>query len=138
MNERQKKAHMLAAYTYADLSYCERKKVGCVIVKDDKIISIGYNGAPSGWDNGCEDCNNVTKPHIIHAEANAILKLAKSSGGGKGSTVFVTCAPCLPCALMLSTVEISEVYYAEEYRGTDGIELLLQHNIPVYQLNPKQ
>lgn len=138
MNERQLKAHMSTAFIYAKLSRCERKKVGCVIIKDNNIISIGYNGSPKGWDNTCEDCNNQTMPHIIHAEANAILKLARTQGGGKDSSVFITCSPCISCALLLATMEVKEVYYSEVYRGTEGIELLLQHNIPVYNLTINQ
>lgn len=134
MNERQQKAHMTAALGYSQLSYCERKKVGCVIVKNNSIISIGYNGTPQGWDNTCEDCNNKTHPHVIHAEANAILKLARYGGDGDGCSIFITHSPCVSCAMLIATIGAKEVYYSELYRDDGGIQLLLQHNIPVYHL----
>lgn len=129
------RAYMKTAYNFAELSYCVRRKVGCVIVKDDRIISIGYNGTPPGWENCCEDENNKTLPHVIHAEANAIAKLAKTEGGGIGSTVFVTTAPCIECAKQLATIGIKELYYAEDYRGlVEGIHFLQKCGVPVSKL----
>lgn len=134
MKQRYVQAHMKVAYVYANLSYCERRKVGCVIVKDDRIISIGYNGTPTGWDNCCEDSNNNTKPEVIHAEANAIAKLAKIDGGGFGASVFTTSAPCYDCAKQLGVIKIKDLYYCEEYRITDGIDFLERCGIIVYKV----
>ena len=111
MKNRYAIAHMKTAYAYAELSHAKRLRVGCVIVKDDRIISIGFNGTPPGWDNVCEDTNGKTKPEVIHAEANAIAKLAKTTGGGKGSSVFITHSPCLGCAKQLATMEVKEVFF---------------------------
>ena len=135
MKERYAIAHMQAAYVYADLSYCIRKKVGCVIVKDGRLISIGFNGTPPGRPNVCEDEAGNTLPEVYHAEANAISKLAKSTGGGSGSSVFVTIAPCLYCAKELANMEIQELYYCEEYRDTAGVDFLRMSDIPVIKLN---
>lgn len=118
------KAHMRVAETYATLSKAVRLKVGAIVVKDSRVISIGYNGTPSGWDNKCEDENNVTKPEVIHAEANAIAKLARSSESGLGADMFITHAPCLECAKLIYSAGISKVYYRTQYRNTDGIEFL--------------
>jgi dCMP deaminase len=104
------------------------------MVKDDRIISIGFNGTPPGWDNCCEDDNNTTKPEVYHAESNAIAKLAKGIESGKGASVFVTCAPCIDCAKLLAQIEVKEVYYSEEYRGTAGIDHLTARGIPTYKL----
>lgn len=130
-------AHMQAAYVYSQLSYCNRKQVGCVIVKDDRIISIGYNGTPSGWDNDCENDEGLTKPEVIHAEANALAKLAKSNESGEGASVFVTCAPCIHCAKMLVQTSVKEVYYGEEYRNTEGLDFLERGGIKTTYL-PKE
>lgn len=145
MKEKEARAHMLSAYNYADLSYCIRKKVGCVIVKDNRIISIGYNGTPPGWDNCCETEDGKSKPEVIHAELNAIGKLAKSTESGKGASVFVTCEPCIECAVLISVSGIAEVYYAEKYvgsksseRGMEGVEYLERCNIPVHFWSVKQ
>lgn len=134
MKSKYLKAHMATAFEYAKLSHCQRRKVGCVFVKDDRIISIGYNGSPPGWDNVCEDENNNTKPEIIHAEANAIAKLAKTTESGEGSTVFITLAPCLNCAKQLAAMDVAEVYYGEKYRNTDGVEHLHKRGIPTYYI----
>lgn len=133
-------AHMKTAYVYAQLSYCEKKKVGCVVVKDDRIISIGYNGAPSGWENVCEDCNGNTLASVYHAEANAITKLAKCSESGYDASVFVTCTPCYDCAKLLSQTKIKELYYGEHYTSStnktkgNGLEHLHQCNIPTFHI----
>jgi dCMP deaminase len=117
-------AHMKSAFNYAECSTAERLKVGCVIVKDHRIISIGYNGMPSGWTNICEDEDFVTKPEVLHAEENAITKLARSNESGEGATAFITHAPCLSCAKLLYSSGVSEVFYTHTYKNNDGIEFL--------------
>lgn len=141
MKQREALAHMRSAFNYADLSHCERKKVGCVIVKENRIISIGYNGTPPGWDNCCEDEDGNTKPVVIHAEKNAIGKLAQSHESGNGASAFVTCSPCVDCADLLSVSGIKEIYYAEEYKaarstqkGMSGLEYLELCGIPTVHL----
>ena len=110
------------------LSRAVRLQVGSVIVKDDRIISIGYNGMPAGWDNNCEnileDGTLKTKPEVLHAESNAIAKLAKSTESGAGASLFVTHAPCIDCAKLIYQSGITEVYYLNDYRDADGIEFL--------------
>ena len=130
-------AHMRVAYIYANLSYCVRRKVGCVIVKDDKIISIGYNGTPSGFSNTCEtEDGKSTLPITIHAELNAITKLAKSHESGNGASLFVTTAPCQQCAITILQSGITNVYYCEDYRGvTDGVDFLRKAGIKVLQVS---
>lgn len=135
MKERQAKAHIRAANVYADLSYCKRLKVGCVIVKDNRIISIGYNGTPAGADNVCEDEHGATKQEVIHAEDNALSKLDRSAGEtAEGSTVFVTHAPCKPCAEKIVAAKVPLVIYEKSYRDTNGIQYLVQHGVVVQQL----
>lgn len=134
MKEKYKIAHMKAAHVYAELSYCKRKQVGCVIVKGDRIISIGYNGTPEGWDNTCEDKDGTTLPEVLHAELNAIGKLAEDDGGGRNASLFVTISPCLPCAVLIKRAGIKEVYYYEEYRTSEGIEFLRKCGILVEQV----
>lgn len=129
-------AHMKTAHVYSQLSYCKRRKVGCIIVKDDRVISIGYNGTPPGWENVCEDCNkNTTKPETYHAEANAIAKLAKSGESGKNAVVFCTCTPCFECAKLLAQIEVKEVFYSETYHKTEGINFLNKCDIPTIQIS---
>jgi len=138
MKEKFLHAHMDAAFVYSKLSYCVRKQVGCVIVKNDRIISIGYNGMPPGWENVCEDDNGLSKPEVIHAEANAVAKLARSNDSAEGATCFITCGPCLPCAKLLHSAGVKEVYYAEEPRGVEGgVEHLHACNVKVEQLDYK-
>ena len=120
---------MQAAHVYAKCSTALRLNVGALIVKDDRIISIGYNGMPSGWDNVCEDENNKSRPEVLHAESNAIAKLAKSSESGDGSAIFITHSPCLDCAKMIYQSGIKQVYYSNEYRSTDGVDFLNKCNI---------
>jgi dCMP deaminase len=115
--------YMKVAHLFAEHSSAKRKKVGAVIVKDDRIISIGYNGMPAGWDNECE-IDNVTKPEVLHAESNAIAKLAKSTESGDGATMFITCSPCIECAKLIYQSGITEVYYAEDYRTDEGVKFL--------------
>ena len=133
MKPKHIKAHMKAAYAYAECSTAERLKVGCVLVKDHRIISIGYNGMPSEWTNVCEDESGKTKPEVIHAEANAVAKLARSNESGEGSVAFITHAPCLSCAKMLYSAGVSEVVYSQSYRETVGVDFLVRCEIPVSQ-----
>ena len=125
-------ALLQSAFNYAECSTAERLKVGCVIVKDDRIISIGYNGMPSGWTNVCEDKDFVTKPEVLHAEENAITKLAKCTESGEGAAAFITHAPCLSCAKLLHGAGIVEVYYIHSYRDTDGLEFLKKCGITLH------
>ena len=124
------------ARIWAENSYCERRKVGALVVKDKTIISDGYNGTPSGFENKCEDSNNVTHPYVLHAEANAITKLARSSNNSDGSTLYVTASPCIECAKLIIQAGIKKVVYAEKYRLTDGTDLLRQAGVEVIYLNP--
>lgn len=142
MTEREDKQLLLdlrylrMARIWAENSYCERRKVGALVVKDKMIISDGYNGTPSGFENVCEDDNNVTKPYVLHAEANAITKLARSSNNSDGSTLYVTAAPCIECSKLIIQSGIKRVVYAEKYRLEDGINLLKKAKIEVMYLNP--
>ena len=128
--------YLLMARIWAENSYCQRRKVGALVVKDKMIISDGYNGTPSGFENVCEDENNVTHPYVLHAEANAITKLARSSNNSDGATLYVTASPCIECAKLIIQSGIKRVIYAEKYRLTDGIDLLERANIEVKYLNP--
>jgi dCMP deaminase len=134
MKDKFLKAHMKAAQVYASLSSAKRLQVGAVVVKDNRIISIGYNGTPTGWDNNCEDFDGKTKPEVIHAEANAIAKLASSHESGKDATMFVTHAPCMECAKLVYNSGIRSLYYREAYRNDDGIAFLKRCNFTVKQL----
>jgi dCMP deaminase len=118
------------ASVWARNSYCKRRQVGALIVKDRMIISDGYNGTPSGFENVCEE-DGVTKPYVLHAEANAITKVAKSSNSSDGATLYVTASPCLECAKLIIQSGIKRVVYSEEYRITDGIDLLRRAGIEV-------
>jgi dCMP deaminase len=124
------------AKIWAENSYCERRKVGALIVKDKMIISDGYNGNPSGFENICEDENNVTKPYVLHAEANAITKIARSNNSSDGATMYVTDAPCIECAKLIIQAGIKRLVYSKEYRVEDGINLLKRAGIEVIYLNP--
>mgnify|MGYP003636934246 FL=1 len=135
MKQKHKIAHMKSAFNYAECSTANRLQVGCVLVKDNRIISIGYNGMPSGWTNECETEDNVTKPEVIHAESNAICKLARSSENGEGATAFVTHQPCMDCAKLLYQSGITEVYYAHKYRLTHGVDFLEKCGITVEQMS---
>jgi len=125
-------AYMKAAHVFADLSSAERLKVGAIIVKDGRIISIGYNGTPSGWDNTCE-VDGVTKPEVIHAEANAISKLARSTESGQGAEMYLTHSPCIECAKLIHASGIRRVYYQDTYRSKEGIDFLLECGVRVTQ-----
>jgi dCMP deaminase len=135
-------AYMDVAERFAQLSSAVRLKVGAIVVKDDRIISIGYNGMPSGWDNVCEHpvyqqdgtSELKTKPEVLHAESNAIAKLAKSSESGNGATIFITHAPCMDCAKLIYQSGINSVYYRTAYRSTQGIEFLQKSNIQVMNI----
>ena len=120
-------AHMKVAFVYAELSYCKRKQVGCVIVKNDNIISHGYNGTPSGEENCCEDENGNSKANVIHAEDNALRKLVRSHESSEGAYVFLTAAPCVRCAEKLTDARIKKVYYAETYSSVHGGGLGFDH-----------
>ena len=127
-------AHMKVAETYAELSTAKRLHVGALVVKDNRVISIGYNGMPAGWTNVCEDEEFKTKPEVLHAETNAIAKLARSNESGEGATMFITHAPCLDCAKLIYQAGISKVYYKNEYRANTGIEFLNKSNIEVIKI----
>lgn len=129
--------YLRMARIWAENSYCKRRQVGALVVKNNAIISDGYNGTPSGFENVCEDDNNVTKPYVLHAEANAITKLARSSNNSDGSTLYVTASPCIECAKLIIQAGIKRVVYGEEYRLTDGIDLLRRAGIEVLFLDPE-
>ena len=133
---------MKTAETFAELSHARRLHVGAIVVKDDRIISIGYNGMPAGWDNNCEDVvqhsddtiSLKTKPEVLHAETNAIAKLAKSNESGLGATMFITHAPCLDCAKLIYQSGIGNVLYRNSYRDTSGITFLEKSGIQVLKV----
>ncbi|HPB89436.1 MAG TPA: dCMP deaminase family protein [Bacteroidales bacterium] len=136
-NNKQEKfdlSYLEMAQVWAKNSYCKRKQVGALIVKDRMIISDGYNGTPSGFENVCEDETGATKAYVLHAEANAITKVAKSGNSSEGSTLYVTASPCLECAKLIIQAGIKRVVYHEDYRITDGIDLLRRAGIEVQQL----
>ncbi|MBO5538152.1 MAG: dCMP deaminase family protein [Prevotella sp.] len=126
--------YLRMARIWAENSYCKRRQVGALVVKDKMIISDGYNGTPSGFDNVCEDDNNVTHPYVLHAEANAITKLARSSNNSEGSTLYVTSSPCIECAKLIIQSGIKRVVYGEQYRLADGLDLLRRAGIEVVLL----
>lgn len=130
---------MKTAETFAELSHARRLHVGAIIVKNDRIISIGYNGMPAGWDNNCEnileDGSLKTKPEVLHAERNALDKLAKGNEGGLGSAMFITHAPCLECAKSIYGAGISHVFYRDSYRSEDGIQFLTKCGVTVEKLD---
>lgn len=139
MKEKFKQAFMKTAQTFAELSHARRLQVGCIIVKDDRIISIGYNGMPAGWDNNCEDeflhedgsQTIKTKQEVLHAETNAIAKLARSNESGEGASLFVTHSPCIECAKLIYQSGIQNVYYGQNYRDNAGITFLQTSGINV-------
>lgn len=116
--------YLRMAAIWAENSYCERRKVGALLVKDKMIISDGYNGTPAGFENVCEDENGVTKPYVLHAEANAITKVARSNNSSEGSTLYITASPCVECAKLIIQAGITRVVFSELYRLTDGVDLL--------------
>ena len=125
------KRYIRMASFWAENSYCQRRQVGALIVKDKMIISDGYNGTPSGFENVCEDENNITKPYVLHAEANAITKIARSNNSSNGATMYVTASPCIECAKLIIQACIKRVVYSEKYRLEDGINLLKRAGIEV-------
>lgn len=128
-------SYIKMASIWAKNSYCKRRQVGALIVKERMIISDGYNGTPSGFENICEDETGATKPYVLHAEANAISKIAKSGNSSEGSTMYVTASPCLECAKLIIQAGIKRVVYKDEYRLTDGIDLLKRAGIEVVKLD---
>jgi dCMP deaminase len=143
MTEEQKQYNLDIRYLrmariWAENSYCERRKVGALVVKNQMIISDGYNGTPSGFENVCEDENNVTKTYVLHAEANAITKIARSSNSSSGATMYITASPCIECAKLIIQAGIKRVVYSEKYRLEDGINLLKRAGIETIYLNPEK
>ncbi|HOH55694.1 MAG TPA: dCMP deaminase family protein [Paludibacteraceae bacterium] len=137
MNEKQKlldTRYMRMARIWAENSYCQRRQVGALLVKNKMIISDGYNGTPAGFENNCEDENGNSKPYVLHAEANAITKVARSHNSSDGATLYVTASPCMECAKLIIQAGIKRVVYGEHYRIMDGIELLERAGIEVVYL----
>ncbi len=142
MKPKLKQAYMKTAEIFAELSYARRLHVGSIIVKDDRIISIGYNGMPAGWENTCEEeilyedggITLKTKPEVLHAESNAIAKLARSNESGEGADIFITHSPCLECANLIYQSGIRRVFYGEEYRDNKGIQFLKQSGVEIEQI----
>ena len=129
------KRYLRMAMIWSENSYCQRRQVGALIVNDNRIISDGFNGTPSGFENICEDENNITKPYVLHAEANAITKVAASSNSSQGATIYVTSAPCIECAKLIIQSGIQRVVYSEKYRIADGCELLERAGITLDYIN---
>ncbi|HHT28971.1 MULTISPECIES: dCMP deaminase family protein [Petrimonas] len=129
------KRYMRMAFIWSENSYCKRRQVGAILVKDKMIISDGYNGTPSGFENVCEDEQNVTKPYVLHAEANAITKVARSNNSSDGATLYVTSSPCIECAKLIIQAGIRRVVYADSYRLSDGVELLKKANIELISVD---
>ena len=127
------KSYLDMAAIWARNSYCKRRQVGALLVKDKMIISDGYNGTPSGFENVCEDETGATKPYVLHAEANAIAKVAKSGNSSLGATLYVTASPCLECSKLIIQAGIKRVVYRDEYRLTDGVDLLRRAGVEVEQ-----
>ncbi len=127
--------YLKMAHIWSQNSYCKRRQVGALLVKDKMIISDGYNGTPSGFENNCEDENFKTYPYVLHAEANAITKVAKSNNSSDGATLYVTSSPCLECSKLIIQAGIKRVVFSDNYRLEDGINLLKQANIEVVQIN---
>jgi dCMP deaminase len=142
MKEKFKHAYMKTAQTFAELSHARRLKVGAIVVKEDRVISIGYNGMPAGWDNNCEEETRYedggvtlkTRPEVLHAETNAIAKLAKSNDCGNGATMFITHSPCIECAKLIYQSGINHVLYMQNYRDDAGIKFLERSGVVVEQV----
>lgn len=137
LKQKEINAHMTAAYAYADLSYCDRRQVGCVLVKDGSIIAIGYNGTPVGAENVCEGCDGTTKPSVVHAEDNALRKLIRRAESSIGCYVFITTAPCIQCAEKLIAAGVAGVYYDTVYHNDKGIKYLQDRGYSVTKTNIK-
>ena len=132
------KRYMQMATIWSENSYCNRRKVGALIVKNKMIISDGYNGTPAGFENVCEDEHGITKPDVLHAEANALTKIARSNNSSEGATLYVTASPCIECAKLIIQAGIKRVVFAEKYRLEDGLELLKRANIELVYLTPNE
>ena len=132
------KRYIKMATIWAENSYCHRRQVGALLVNDKMIISDGYNGTPSGFENICEDEQNVTKPYVLHAEANAITKIARSNNSSDGATMYVTASPCIECAKLIIQAGIKRVVYSEQYRLEDGVNLLKRAGVNVTYINPHE
>ncbi|TRX72482.1 dCMP deaminase family protein [Carboxylicivirga sp. M1479] len=126
--------YLAMARIWAQNSYCNRRQVGAIIVKNKMIISDGYNGTPSGFENECEDCDNKTKSYVLHAEANAITKVARSNNSSDESTLYVTASPCIECSKLIIQAGIKRVVFAEKYHNTDGLDLLTRAHIEVVHI----
>ena len=127
--------YLRMAMVWSENSYCTRRQVGALLVKDKMIISDGYNGTPSGFENVCEDKNNKTKPYVLHAEANAITKVAKSNNSSEGATLYVTSSPCLECSKLIIQAGIKRVVFSESYRINDGVDLLERAGVMVVKVD---
>lgn len=134
-NNKFDRSYIEMASVWAKNSYCKRRQVGAILVKDRMIISDGYNGTPSGFENVCEDDQGVTKPYVLHAEANAITKVAKSGNSSLGATLYVTASPCMECSKLIIQAGITRVVYRDEYRISDGIDLLRRAGIEVVKFD---
>ena len=130
--------YMRMATIWAENSYCKRRQVGALLVKNKMIISDGYNGTPSGFDNNCEDENNSSFPYVLHAEANAITKVARSNNSSDGATLYVAASPCIECAKLIIQAGIKRVVYGEQYRLLDGVDLLRKAGIDVSQIESEK
>lgn len=126
------------ARIWGENSYCKRRRVGALIVKEKMIISDGYNGTPSGFENVCEDENGRTKPYVLHAEANAITKVARSNNSSDGATLYVTCSPCIECAKLIIQSGIRRVVFSEMYHNSDGVDLLSRNGIETELVDPRE
>lgn len=133
--ERFDERYLEMATIWAKNSYCKRRQVGALIVKDRMIISDGYNGTPAGFENVCEEESGITKPYVLHAEANAITKVAKSGNSSAGATLYVTASPCMECAKLIIQSGITRVVYKDEYRLTDGVDLLRRAGVEVEKVD---
>ena len=136
-NEKQNKydiAYLKIEREWGKLSYCKRRQVGAIIVKDNMIISDGYNGTPSGFENVCEDDNNFTKWYVLHAEANAITKVASSTQSSEGATLYISLSPCKNCSKLIHQAKIKRVVYEEQYKDTSGLEFLEKAGVEVCQI----
>lgn len=136
--EKFDRSYLQMASIWARNSYCKRRQVGALLVKNNMIISDGYNGTPSGFENVCEDENGVTKPYVLHAEANAISKIAKSGNNSEGATLYVTASPCIECSKLIIQAGIKRVVYRDEYRLTDGVDLLRRAGVETERIDDLQ
>ena len=144
MSKKEKKQELLdkrylrMATIWAENSYCTRRQVGAIIVKNQMIISDGYNGTPSGFENICEDDDNLTKPYVLHAEANAITKVSKSNNSSDGATLYVTTSPCMECSKLIIQAGIKRVVFDEKYKNTDGLDILKRAGVEMLNLVLKE